>query len=164
MEKASSNSLSVAIVLSGVFLGCDEPEKKTQDTMESSQDSGQPSTYGTCSLELVSASGVSFSVLTVGASTVEIHLAFVDEDNGEQIEEHPLQLEEEGQSSLSWALDLEQVSNPTDVVLGRTTMWTSSVFDPIDKVFVAKNDNDEVCDCWDVSTEYCVIDCATYGE
>ena len=153
----------MSIVFFGVFAGCDKPEEKTQDTMEAQEDS-QSSAYGTCSLELVSASGFSFSALTVGASTVEIHLAFVDEESGDQMEEHPLQREEENASSLSWLLDLEQVSDPTAVVLGQSTLWTASVFDPVDKVFVARDANGEVCDCWDVSTEYGQIDCQTYGE
>jgi len=159
----SSFCWGMGIVFLGVFAGCDEPEEKTQDTM-GEQDSGQSSAYGTCSLELVSASGFSFSALTVSASTVEIHLAFVDEDNGDQMEEHPLQLEEENPSSLSWLLDLEQVSDPAAVVLGQSTLWTASVFDPVDKVFVARDENGAVCDCWDVSTEYGRIDCETYGE
>ena len=144
------------------IIACDEPEKHTQDTTE--LDAGeQSSAYGTCSLELVAASGFSFSASTIGASTVEIHLVFADDDHGEQVEEHPLLLNAEGQSSLSWSLDLEGVSDPTDVVLGQSTLWTASVFDPVDKVFVARDDNNEICDCWDVSSEYGQIDCEGYG-
>ena len=157
----SSLYWGIGLVFLGGLTACDNPEEKTQDTMED-QDTGQSSAYGTCSLEMVSASRFSFSALTVGAATAEIQLVFVDEEHGEQVEEHPLQLEEEGQSSLSWLLELEQASEPIDVVLGQSTLWTASVFDPVDQVFVARDENNQVCDCWNVSTEYGQINCEMY--
>ena len=148
------------------LLSCTNPEEKQSDSTTETgdpQDSGETSAYGSCSLELVAASSATFSASTIGATKVVIRLAFLHEEHGEQMEEHPLQQGEEGVSSISWFMELESVETPEDEILGQSTLWSASVFDPTDTVFVALNENDELCDCWDIKDEYGAIDCTTYG-
>lgn len=150
--------------LSVSLLGCAEEKKESEPSDEEDTQEEAVSAYGSCSLELVTASGTTFSASTIGASSVVIHLAYLDDDHGDQREEHSLQKQENGAtSSISWSLDLDWVSNPSEVVSGQSTMW-GSVFTAGDRIFVALNEKEEVCDCWDTdNSERYAIDCTTYG-
>ena len=147
-----------------VWVGCDEekPQNETQNEEQQPQEDEETSVYGSCSLDLVSASGTMFSALTIEASSVVVQLGFAHDEHGEQLEEHPLTVQEDNTTSISWGLDLEFATTPEQVVLGQSTLWNGSVFDPIDKVFVALDENDQICDCWAVSTEYGRLNCSAY--
>ena len=135
------------------------------DTSDSSEvqaeEQEQSSAYGSCSLDLVAASGMTFTATTIDASDVQVQLAFLDEDIGEQFEAHPMNNTEEA-SPNSWRLDLEIAATPDDVLLGQSTLWSGSLFDPIDKLFVAFNTEGEVCDCWSISSEYGKLNCSLF--
>ena len=101
------------------IIACENTEK---EPVEEEDTSVQSSAYGSCSLELVAASGPSFSAMTIAASSVHIEMAFDDDEHGVQTEAHTLLRSEESESSINWALELSQVDTPGEVISGTSTL------------------------------------------
>ena len=142
------------------ILACENTEKENAEQEE--ETSSQSSAYGSCSLELVAASGPSFSAMTIAASSVYIEMAFDDDEHGVQTEAHTLLRSEESESSINWALELTQVDTPEEVISGTSTLW--NIFASGDLVFLASNEDNELCDCWDIKREYGAITFETFVE
>ncbi|MEC7984679.1 MAG: hypothetical protein VX278_05920 [Myxococcota bacterium] len=141
------------------FWACEEP-KPEDSSVEEVEEVEEETVYGDCSLELVAASGYNYSASSIGAASVVIHLAYMDDTYGLQEEDHPLQ----PTSSDTWSLELDFAATPEDVVLGASTMWSVAGFTDGDKIFLALTEDNEVCDCWDTNaSEVIVKDCTAFG-
>ena len=141
-----------------VMLGCDET-KIEDSNVEDTQD--VQSAYGTCSLDLVAASGYDYTASSSGAASVVIHLAYIDDTYGVQEEDHPLALTESG----TWSLELEYANSPQEVVLGQSTMWSVTGFVSGDRIFLGLTEDGAVCDCWDTDSYDVVLkDCSAFVE
>ena len=151
----------VFLTLSFLGVSCISDADTSDSSEIQAEEQEQSSAYGSCSLDLVAASGMTFTAATIDASDVHVQLAFLDEDIGEQNEAHPMNKTEE-ESPNSWQLDLEIAATPDDVLLGQSTLWSGSLFDPIDKLFVAFNTEGDVCDCWSISSEYGKLNCSLF--
>ena len=144
------------------LLACAEPT--SEDSSVEQVEEEKETVYGSCSLELVAASGYDYSASSIGASSVVVHLAYVDDTYGLQEEDHPLQPIDGGTSSDLWSLELDFAATPEDVVLGVSTMWSVAGFSAGDKIFLAQTEGNEVCDCWDTNAgEVVVKDCTAFG-
>ena len=141
-----------------IMLGCDETKIEDSNVEEPQE---VQSAYGTCSLDLVAASGYDYTASSSGAASVVIHLAYVDDTYGVQEEDHPLGLTEGG----NWSLELENVNSPEEVVLGQSTMWSVTGFMSGDRIFLGLTEAGEVCDCWDTNSyEVILKDCSAFGQ
>jgi hypothetical protein len=140
------------------LFACEDAKK---DTAESEDDtSSQTSAYDSCSLELVAASGPNFSAMTIAATSVRIEMAFGDDEHGVQTEMHTLDQAEESEGSINWTLELTQVDTPSEVISGTSTLW--NIFTDGDLVFLASNEDNDLCDCWAIKGEYGSINCDTF--
>ena len=152
-----------------MFLGlfaCSEPKTDTATSDTAADTAGEEinSVYGSCSLELVAASGYDYTASSIGAASVSIHLSYIDDTHGVQEELHPMTSMESNSSNDTWSLELENVYNPEDVVLGESSMWSVTGFTEGDKLFLAMTENNEVCDCWDTNwSETIIKDCTDFG-
>lgn len=142
-------------------MGCSEP-KETDSVGEDSEGPQEvPSAYGTCSLDLVAASGYDYTASGSGLDSVVVYLAYIDDTYGVQEEQHPLAVTELG----NWSLELENVHSPEEVVLGQSTMWSVTGFISGDKIFLGLTEDGEVCDCWDTNSyEVIIKDCSAFGQ
>ena len=144
----------VVLSIAGCF------EQKVEDS--ASEETGSieaGSAYGSCSLDLVSASGYDYAASGSGESSVVVHLAYIDETYGVQEEDHLMEATDSG----SWSLELDYVSSPEEVVLGQSTMWSVTGFGSGDRIFLGMTEDGEVCDCWDTdSFDVIVKDCSAF--
>ena len=144
----------------GLF-GCNAP--KNDDDTGMTEDENSTTAYGSCSIDVVSSSGSYFSVQSQENSTIELHIAFLHEQYGEQLEEHPLSQSSDMTEGMSWSIDLTTIDNPDNLVEGTTTLWDPNILMIADLVCVAFNTEDEPCDCWDLHNDYGNIGCGLYG-
>ena len=142
------------------ILGCSETKVEDSSNEDSGASEEVVSAYGSCSLELVAINGYKYTASSIGASSVAVHLAYIDDTYGVQEEDHPL----ESSGSGSWSLELDSVYAPEDVVLGQSTMWSVAGFTSGDKIFLGLTEEGEVCDCWDTNAYEVVLkDCSAFS-
>ena len=141
------------------LLGCSETKTEESSVEDSATTEAVESAYGDCSLELVTIDGYTYTASSIGASSVIVHFAYIDDEYGLQEEDHPLESSDSGR----WSLELERVFSPEDVVFGQSTMWAVTGFTSGDKIFLGLTEEGEVCDCWDTNAYEVVLkDCSAF--
>ena len=149
-------SLYCALALS--LLGCLETKVEDTSNDDSEETEEVVSAYGDCSLNLVAVNGYEYTASSTGASSVGVHLAYIDDTYGTQEEDHSLESNDSG----NWSVELERVSSPEEVVLGQSTMWAIG-FTSGDTIFLGLTEEGEVCDCWDTrASEVVIKDCSEF--
>ena len=149
-------SLYCVVALS--LLGCSDTKIEDTSNGDSEEKEEVVSAYGDCSLNLVAVNSYEYTASSTGASSVVVHLAYIDDTYGQQEEDHSLI----SSDSSSWSLELERVSSPEEVVLGQSTMWAVG-FTSGDTIFLGLTEEGEVCDCWDTrASEVVIKDCSEF--
>lgn len=148
------------MIILWTLLGCSEQKELDTSTEETGFEDVE-TVYGTCSLEGASFMNNEHTAYSLDAASVVLYLSYNADELGVQEEEHPMAQLEADSSYDEWFLELNTVSNIEDVVLGESTLYRIG---DRDKIFLALNEDGDICDCWDPdSMSKFIKDCSDFG-
>lgn len=149
------------IVLLLTTLACGDTEGDASPSGDEPTPS-EDTAYGSCSIDGVKWSNYDYTAHSTDAASVTMVFVYRHKDYGLQEEAHPMAFVSADGAWDEWALSLDRVYDPADVVMGETTLFLNG---DRDRLFLGLTEEGEVCDCWDPAPPWVlgVKDCSDYG-